>query len=147
MLKRKSSIWKRKQRTWKTGGEGIIVFYSIWAKKKRETPLIRYLQDKLPEWLHLPTDRPIELERAHRALRPQPAARQPPLPITIRFLRFTDKERVLQAAKNNTITVGNSKLTLHQDLSAGDSNTQTSSGFFTTEPCDTSKLPKRQNVF
>jgi hypothetical protein len=27
----------REQRTWKTGGEGIIVFYSIWAKKKRET--------------------------------------------------------------------------------------------------------------
>jgi hypothetical protein len=65
--------------------------------------------------------------------------------------------------------VGNAKLTLHQDLSAGirrqhreldevkkysideaslgDSNIQTSSGFFTKEPCDTSKLPKRQNVF
>jgi hypothetical protein len=64
-------------------------------------PLIRYLQDKLPEWLHLSNDRPIELERAHRA------ARQPPRPITIRFLRFTDKERFLQATEINTIAVGN----------------------------------------
>lgn len=95
------------------------VLLNLGEKEEGNMPLIRYLQDKLPEWLHLSTDRPIELERAHRALRPPPAARQPPRPITIRFLRFTDKERVLQAAKINTITVGNAKLTLHQDLSAG----------------------------
>lgn len=101
------------------GRRNNCVLFNLGEKEEGNMPLIRYLQDKLPEWLHMSTDRPIELERAHRALRPPPAARQPPRPITIRFLRFTDKERVLQAAKNNTITVGNAKLALHQDLSAG----------------------------
>ena len=74
MLKRKWSIWERKQRTWNTGGEGIIVF-NLGKKEEGNMPLIRYLQDKLPGWLHLSTDRPIILERAHRTLRNPPGAR------------------------------------------------------------------------
>ncbi|KAK7919249.1 hypothetical protein WMY93_010533 [Mugilogobius chulae] len=64
-------------------------------------------------------DSPLEVERAHRTLRLPPPPGRPPRPILIRFLRFRDRELVLNAAKkSNQLREGDAKLTLRQDLSA-----------------------------
>ena len=79
---------------------------------------LHYIQQKLLTWLKLPADCTLELERVHRSLRPHPEPGKPPRPILIRFLRFRDKEMILQSAKKTSILEGNVKLTIRQDLSA-----------------------------
>ncbi|KAJ0062222.1 hypothetical protein NL108_018606 [Boleophthalmus pectinirostris] len=78
-----------------------------------------YVQQMLPRWLNLTLELPLEVERAHRTLQPAPLPGKPPRPILIRFLRFRDREMILQAAKKSTqLREGDAKLTLRQDLSA-----------------------------
>lgn len=81
--------------------------------------LFKYIQQKIPEWLNLMLDQPLEIERAHRSLQPRPEPGKPPRPILIRFLRFRDREMIFQAAKKKTaLCEGEAKLTFRQDLSA-----------------------------
>ena len=81
----------------------------------------QYIQQKLTAWLNLPPGRVIEIERVHRSLQPEPARGKPPRPILIRFLRFTDVEGIMQAAKDalSPIKEGEATLSFRRDLSAG----------------------------
>lgn len=89
--------------------------------------LLEFIQQKIPEWLHLPMNQagPPEIERAHRLgrLRPHPepgGPGDPPRPIMIRFLRFRDSYMIFQAAKKKTTPIreGKAELIFRQDLSA-----------------------------
>lgn len=95
-----------------------VVLLGLPEKSEGSQSLFDYIQQKLPGWLKLSLDKPIELERAHRSLRPLPDPGKPPRPVLIRFLRFRDKELILQSAKKTSIIEGNAKLTIRQDLSA-----------------------------
>lgn len=84
-----------------------------------------FIQRKLPEWLNIQNRQTLEFERIHRVgqLLPPPKPgkpKNPPRPIMIRFLRFRDCDKFLQAAKKKTtaITEDESELTFRQDLSA-----------------------------
>lgn len=82
--------------------------------------LLEFIQQKIPEWLNIPTDQPLEIERTHRLLQTRPEPGKPLRPILIRFLRFRDRDMILQAAKKKTAPIceGEANLTFHQDLSA-----------------------------
>ena len=83
-------------------------------------PLLSYVQKKLPTWLNLSLERPLELERVHRSLQEKPTVGKPPRPVYIRFLRFTDRELVLQSVKDaSPIREGQATLVIHRDLSEG----------------------------
>ena len=84
-------------------------------------PLFDFVQQRLPIWLNLPPGKPLELECVHRSGGETPEAGKSPRPIYIRFLRYTDRERVLQAAKAATTTIqeGSASLFFHRDLAAG----------------------------
>ncbi|KAK7896592.1 hypothetical protein WMY93_021917 [Mugilogobius chulae] len=95
-----------------------LVLMGLPEKAEGPNPL-KFVQNMLSKWLNINTDSPIELERAHRILKPFPADGKPARPLLIRFLRFQDKEMVLRAAKKSQcLREGEAKLTFRQDLSA-----------------------------
>ncbi|KAL7864480.1 hypothetical protein AOLI_G00159000 [Acnodon oligacanthus] len=53
---------------------------------------------KLNKWLDFAPDSRFEIERAHRSTTPFPSEHGPPRRVLVRFLRYPDKEAVLQAA-------------------------------------------------
>uniref|UniRef100_A0A087YRV6 L1 transposable element RRM domain-containing protein n=1 Tax=Poecilia formosa TaxID=48698 RepID=A0A087YRV6_POEFO len=89
-------------------------------KVEGNTPLVDFLQEMLPTLVGLPADHPaLEIERAHRALAPAPAPNKPPRSILVRFLRYSHREAVLNAAKKKRdIFHGGSQLRFYPDLSA-----------------------------
>lgn len=78
--------------------------------------LLDFMQNMLPRWLGLDTDRTFTLERAHRTLAP-PKPNQDRA-VLIRFLKFQDREFVFRAAKQREIMYEGNKIVLVQDLSA-----------------------------
>ena len=98
------------------------ILYNLPEKAEDGPGIFKYIQQKLPEWLHLSLDGPLELERVHRALRsadPDPEKPPKPRPVYIRFLRYTDKEMVVEAAKKKSpFGEGQVELSIRQDLSA-----------------------------
>ena len=56
------------------------------------------MEKLLRENLDIPDEMPLQLERAHRALRPQPPDDAAPRSILVRFLSFKTKENVLRSA-------------------------------------------------
>lgn len=89
-------------------------------KAEGSTPLVKFLQSMLPTWLGLPEGNPpLDIERAHRSLAPVPAPNGPPRSILVRFLRYPEKEAVLQAAlKKRDVTHDGTRLRFYTDLSA-----------------------------
>ena len=39
--------------------------------------LLEFIQQKIPEWLNIPTDQPLEIERIHRSLQTRPESGKP----------------------------------------------------------------------
>lgn len=65
-----------------------------------------------------PADSPIEMERAHRALRPQPRENEPPRDIVCCVVNFPLKEEILRKAREKGRILHNSaEIKLFQDLS------------------------------
>ncbi|GAA6110804.1 zinc finger BED domain-containing protein 1-like [Tachysurus ichikawai] len=73
----------------------------------------------LPKWLDLTADPHFEIERAHRSLGSAPGANRAPQSVLVCFLRYANKERILQAArKKRNISHEGSQLRFFQDVSA-----------------------------
>lgn len=65
-----------------------------------------------------PTDSPIEMERAHRALRPPPRDNEPPRDVVCCIVNFPLKEEILRKARERGRIIHNgSEIKLFQDLS------------------------------
>ncbi|XP_062919845.1 transcriptional adapter 1 isoform X1 [Mobula hypostoma] len=85
---------------------------------------IEFFQRWIPDVLQMEEGvRSIEIERAHRALRPKPKDDQYPRSILIKFLRFQDKERILQAAarvakdRKGPLIIEGNKVFFYPDIS------------------------------
>ncbi|XP_053556210.1 probable ATP-dependent RNA helicase DDX60 [Bombina bombina] len=81
---------------------------------------------ELPSYLHqlfcaitgVDQSTEIEIERAHRALRPKPKADNPPRDVIVAFLRFPEKDKILkEAAKQPTFKFQGNVVHFYQDLS------------------------------
>lgn len=83
---------------------------------ERNSSLFNYVQQRLPGWLGLPVDGPLELERAVHSGRTPPNAWRAQRPILIQFLGISDRHLVLQAAKKALIQEEKAKLTIDQAL-------------------------------
>ena len=65
------------------------------------------------------TDAPPDVERAQRTSRPRPATGEPPRPILIRLLRWSDKQEILTAArKKGRLTWEGHHFSIFQEFSA-----------------------------
>lgn len=79
-------------------------------------PMIDYIQHMLPVWLGLDGTRSFTLERAHRTLaRPRPDQNRA---VIIRFLRFQDREFVVNTSRQRSLSHDDHKIFFAQDLSA-----------------------------
>ncbi len=62
---------------------------------------VHFIEKWLPDYLKITTKAGrIKLDRAHRSLAPLPGPTQRPRPVIIKFHNFTDKQRVLNAARH-----------------------------------------------
>lgn len=62
---------------------------------------VHFFEKWLPDYLKITTKAGrIKLDRAHRSLAPLPGPAQRPRPVIIKFHNFTDKQRVLTAARH-----------------------------------------------
>lgn len=88
-----------------------------FPERVEEKDAISFLRATLPEILHADFEGGLDLERAHRSLLPaKPGA--PPRPFIVRFLRFQQKERVRQLARDmGDVRWQNQKISFYQDFS------------------------------
>lgn len=83
---------------------------------EKTQPMTEYIQQMLPVRLGIGAEKTFILERAHRTLaRPRPDRSRA---VIIRFLRFQDREFVLNTAKQRSLTHDGQKIFFAQDLSA-----------------------------
>lgn len=60
----------------------------------------RRLRKWIPEYLRMDTKTGrLKLDRAHRSLAPKPSTGQRPRPLIVKFHNFTDKQRMMEAAR------------------------------------------------
>lgn len=72
------------------------------TEREEGTNAVKYLERWIPEYLHLDTaDGRIILDRAHRTLGPTPPAGQRPRPFIAKFHYYSDKARVMEAARRH----------------------------------------------
>lgn len=78
--------------------------------------------DFLKEWLPKILDQEdefYEIERAHRTLQRRPAENGKPRAILVRFLRYGDTLKILNAAREKgKLTYGNSSIMIFRDMSS-----------------------------
>lgn len=88
-----------------------------FPERVEDKDAISFLRVTLPEILHTDFQGGLDLERAHRSLLPaKPGA--PPRPFIVRFLRFQQKERVRQLAREiGDVRWQNHKISFYQDFS------------------------------
>lgn len=79
---------------------------------------IGFISGLLKDTMESVFDKPPELERAHRALRPKPGAGQYPRPFIVCFHRFQEKEKALHWARRHDIKFNGESLRLYPDTSA-----------------------------
>lgn len=58
-----------------------------------------FMRTTIPELLNIEFDGGLEIDRAHRTLGRRSPDGQPPRAILVRFLRFQDRERIVEAAR------------------------------------------------
>lgn len=95
-----------------------IRIYGIPEGAEKDSPsMIEFVERLLRENLDISTDTPLQLERAHRALGPQPPATASPRSIVVKFLSFRTKEMVLRAGwrKKDDFTWRGKKINLDND--------------------------------
>lgn len=81
---------------------------------------VRFFTQWIPEVLGIINfTKPLEIERAHRTSAPKPRPDEPPRAVLIRFLRFQDREKILQLARaKGDITIDGKRVSLFPDMSA-----------------------------
>ncbi|KAE8277770.1 hypothetical protein D5F01_LYC24210 [Larimichthys crocea] len=81
----------------------------------------KFFESWIPDLLGLETKAGrVKIERAHRTLAPKPGPNQRPRPVLIRFHNFTDKQRVLDAARRSgTVKYKESTIILPGSVSRG----------------------------
>lgn len=78
--------------------------------------MISFVEKLLRENLDIPDTKDLQIERAQRALAPQPPAGAQPRSILVRFLSFRTKEEVLKLAwQKKGFTWNNCKISLNHD--------------------------------
>lgn len=61
---------------------------------------VKFFEKWIPDHLQMDTKAGrLKLDRAHRSLAPKPGAGQRPRPLIVKFHNFTDKQRVMEAAR------------------------------------------------
>lgn len=82
-----------------------------------KTP-VDIFENWIPDVLNMPKDR-IKIERAHRTGPPlRVAVKEGPRAVLVRFHNYTDKQRILYAAKNRgTINIDGGNVSFYQDFS------------------------------
>lgn len=95
-----------------------IRIYGI-PEKAEGTSMLRYvenmIQSELGDTTGLRQGQSLGIERAHRALASQPPDGAPPRSTVVRFLQFTVKEKILQAAWKKSIYVQESRVFFDHD--------------------------------
>ena len=81
---------------------------------------VRFFTQWIPEVLGIINfTKPLEIERAHRTSAPKPRPDEPPRAVLIRFLRFQDREKILQLARaKGDIAIDGKRVSLFPDMSA-----------------------------
>ncbi|KAM9404076.1 LOW QUALITY PROTEIN: purine nucleoside phosphorylase 4b [Salvelinus alpinus] len=65
------------------------------------TRSVKFFEEWIPDYLQMDTKAGrVKLDRAHRSQAPIPGPNQRPRPVVIKFHNFTDKQRVMDAARN-----------------------------------------------
>lgn len=65
------------------------------------TRSVTFFEEWIPDYLQMDTKAGrVKLDRAHRSQAPIPGPNQRPRPVVIKFHNFTDKQRVMDAARN-----------------------------------------------
>ncbi len=92
------------------------VHFIGFPEGKEGGDMVRFLEDLLPNLLNIEGRR--EIERAHRVAGQRPAAGDRPRPILARFLRSSDRDAVLRAARNKgKLSWGNTTVMVFPDYS------------------------------
>lgn len=78
--------------------ENIRLYGVTEGAEKQSQSMTSFVEKLLRENLDIPDDMPLHLERAHRALGPQPPEDAAPRSILVRFLSSKTKENVLRLA-------------------------------------------------
>lgn len=80
------------------------------------TEVAKFVEDLIPELLSI--EETVEIERAHRVPSQRPPIGEKPRPILAKFLRSSDRDLVLRAARNKgKLTWDNSNIMLFPDFS------------------------------
>uniref|UniRef100_H3B0F6 L1 transposable element RRM domain-containing protein n=1 Tax=Latimeria chalumnae TaxID=7897 RepID=H3B0F6_LATCH len=79
----------------------IRIFGIEEGTEQGQKDLVPLIQDMIKEIMPAGASQRMELERAHRVLIPKPAAGQHPRVVTVKFLRFREKDEVLNFARNS----------------------------------------------
>ena len=80
-----------------------------------ENSTSKYLERFLTTELELPSDTPLQIQRAHRALAQKPPPNAPPRSMVVNFLQFETKEMVLSHAWKRKIHVGGKRIFFDHD--------------------------------
>ncbi len=82
-------------------GRRCICVYLGCQREPKAVIRCIFFEKWLPDYLKITTKAGrIKLDRAHRSLAPLPGPAQRPRPVIIKFHNFTDKQRVLTAARH-----------------------------------------------
>ncbi|KAL0173576.1 hypothetical protein M9458_029544 [Cirrhinus mrigala] len=82
------------------------------------TDMVKFTSDLLKDVMGVQVfEKPPELERAHRALAPEPRDGQAPRPIIVCFHRYQEKERALRWARQHELQYQGKTLRFYPDLS------------------------------
>ncbi|KAL6469089.1 hypothetical protein MHYP_G00226130 [Metynnis hypsauchen] len=89
-------------------------------EKAEGSDLTKFLREMFPTWLELPAELSMEIKRAHRSPTALSNSKTTPRNITVRFLRYSDKETILRATqvKQHVSENNNSTIRIFQDFSA-----------------------------
>lgn len=81
-----------------------------------QTNMLAFLNETLPVWFPTLAGEKIEIMRAHR-IGSERAPRAPPRTVIVKFLRFTDRDRILKAARETPVMVSGQSLRFAADYS------------------------------
>lgn len=96
--------------------ENVRIYGVPEGAESGPTSVISFVKKLLRENLDIPATKDLQIERAHRALAPQPPAGAQPRSLLVKFLSFRTKEEVLKLAwQKKGFTWNNCKISLDHD--------------------------------
>ena len=96
--------------------ENVRIYGAAEGLEGTAWSLIPFVEKMLRESLNIPADKPLQIQRAHRALAPKPQNGAQPRSIVVKFLSYTMKEEVIkQAWEKKGFTWQNCKISIDHD--------------------------------